>query len=104
MYRDLFIAAYSCILSLFLKTILFWYTLSVAKFDQVQRGIREIIVNNFFGGIAWAFGATLGFSVIIFLLTHIFKNIQWFPIIGDFVSNLTKYVLQNLQNSPQLVK
>ena len=73
-------------------------------YEKVKRPFKDIILNNFLGGIAWAVGATLGFSVIIFLLTYVFKNVDWIPFIGNFVSDLTSYVLQNLQNSPQLVK
>ena len=76
----------------------------MAKYDQVQRGLKEILVNNFFGGIAWAVGATIGFSIIIFLLTNVFKNSNWIPFIGNFISELTKYVLSNLQDSPQLLR
>lgn len=74
------------------------------RFERVLKPLRGIMINNFFGGLAWAVGVTVGFSIIIFLLTNVFKNVNWIPFIGDFISNLTSYVLGNLQNNPQLVK
>lgn len=76
----------------------------MARFDQVTHHIKNIIVNNFLGGLSWAVGVTVGFSLIIFILTTLLKNVNWIPFIGDFISNLTSYVLFNLQNNPQILK
>jgi len=76
----------------------------MARFEQAARNLKDILINNFLGGLAWAVGATVGISIIIFLLTNVFKNVGWIPFIGDFISNLTSYVLSNLQSNPQLVK
>ena len=76
----------------------------MARFEQAAKTLKEILLNNFLGGLAWAIGATVGISIIIFLLTNVFRNVGWIPLIGDFISNLTSYVLTNLQSNPQLVK
>ncbi|OGH23689.1 MAG: hypothetical protein A2958_02860 [Candidatus Levybacteria bacterium RIFCSPLOWO2_01_FULL_38_13] len=76
----------------------------MARFEQAAKTLKEILLNNFLGGLAWAIGATVGISIIIFLLTNVFRNVGWIPFIGDFISNLTSYVLTNLQSNPQLVK
>ena len=76
----------------------------MARFDQVTHHVKNIIVNNFLGGLAWAVGVTVGFSLIIFILTVVLKNVNWIPFIGDFISNVTSYVLFNLQSNPQLIK
>lgn len=76
----------------------------MAKFEQTTKNLREILLNNFIGGLAWAVGVTVGFSLIIFLLANVFRNVGWIPFIGNFISDLTSYVLSNLQTSPQLIK
>ncbi len=54
---------------------------------------KEMAFNNFIGGLAWALGATLGLSIIVTLLTLIAKNINLVPVIGEFVSEVIKFIL-----------
>lgn len=71
------------------------------KYEGVERHLKDTILNNFLGGIAWGLGATVGVSIVIAILGLILKNINLVPFIGNFVSQITNYVLQN---NPQLVK
>jgi len=73
----------------------------VEKYEGVKRHLKDIIFNNFVGGIAWGLGATVGVSIVIAILGLILKNINLVPFIGNFVSQITNYVLQN---NPQLIK
>ena len=59
---------------------------------------KEIIINNFFGGIAWALGATVGISFIFILLGIIAKEINFVPVVGSFVSQVINYILATNQN------
>jgi hypothetical protein len=59
---------------------------------------KEIIFNNFIGGIFWALGATIGLSLIIGLLTIAAKNVNLVPIVGNFVSDILNFVLSNNPN------
>lgn len=83
---------------------LFCYTIRMARFEQVTTHLKSIIINNFFGGIAWAFGATIGFSIIVFVFSLIFKNLNLIPFVGEFISEIVAEVIKNLQNNPQLIK
>ena len=71
------------------------------KYEGVKRHLKDIIFNNFVGGIAWGLGATVGVSIVIAILSLILRNINLVPFIGNFVSQITNYVLQN---NPQLIK
>lgn len=71
------------------------------KYESVKRSFKDIIFNNFVGGIAWGLGATVGVSIIIAVLSLILRNINLVPFIGNFVSQITNYVLQN---NPQFIK
>jgi hypothetical protein len=63
------------------------------KHELVYRGKRQMMLNNFLGGIAWALGATVGLSLIIGVLTLIAKQVDLIPIVGSFVSEIIDYVL-----------
>ena len=71
------------------------------KYEGVKRHLKDIVFNNFVGGIAWGLGATVGVSIVIAILSLILRNINLVPFIGNFVSQITNYVLQN---NPQLIK
>ncbi|OGH37407.1 MAG: hypothetical protein A3B44_02045 [Candidatus Levybacteria bacterium RIFCSPLOWO2_01_FULL_38_21] len=74
------------------------------KYEKVEKPLKDILLNNFVGGIFWTIGVTIGFALIIVFLSFIAKKIDIIPVIGDFASQVTSRVLQNLQSSPQLVK
>jgi len=60
--------------------------------------MKEILINNFLGGIAWALGATIGLSFIFTLLGILAKNVNLVPIVGTFVSNIINFILANNPN------
>lgn len=66
--------------------------------NATKLSMKRIIVNNFFGGIAWALGATVGLSFIIAMLTLLAKNVNLVPIVGDFVSDIINFILANNPN------
>jgi hypothetical protein len=63
------------------------------KNELVFRGKRQMMLNNFLGGLAWALGATIGLSLIIGVLSLIAKQVDLIPIVGSFVSEIIDYVL-----------
>ncbi len=71
------------------------------RYERVEKTLKQILINNFIGGIFWAIGATIGLSLIIALVSIFAKQIHLIPVIGNFASQVTHYVLQT---KPQLVK
>ena len=71
------------------------------RHEQIHSTKKQIFINNFLGGIAWAFGATLGLSLIVALIGIIVKNINLVPVVGNFVAGVLNYVLQN---NPHLIR
>jgi len=65
------------------------------RHEQTVASRKIVFFNNFLGGIAWALGATVGLSVIAVLFGIILKNINLVPYVGNFVSGVLNYVLQN---------
>ena len=62
--------------------------------EQINKSRKQIFVNNLIGGMAWAIGATIGLALIAVILTLILKNISLIPVIGNFVADIIKFVIQ----------
>ncbi len=69
--------------------------------DKIYRSKKVIFFDNLIGGVAWAMGATIGLAIILAILGFVVKNINLVPIVGNFVSDVMKEVLQK---NPQLLK
>lgn len=69
--------------------------------ERVHGKIKQIVVNNFIGGISWGLGATVGASIILALFGIILSKVNLIPIIGDFVLQITNFVNQN---NPNLIR
>lgn len=74
----------------------------MAKVQPYERSSKlsktEIITNNFIGGVSWGIGATVGLSVILFLLGYLAKEVNIVPVVGSFASQVLNYILATNQN------
>jgi hypothetical protein len=68
------------------------------KYEAIHRSRKEIMWNNFLGGISWGLGATIGVSVILAMLGFIVSKLDLVPVIGTFVSNIMDFVTKNNQH------
>jgi uncharacterized membrane protein len=66
----------------------------VEKYEQVETSRKKIIINNFLGGISWALGVTVGLALIFIVLGIILKNVNVVPVVGNFISDVSQYVLR----------
>jgi hypothetical protein len=69
--------------------------------EKHHAGLKKSLFLNFMGGVAWGLGATIGAALIITLLGFIMSKVNLVPVVGSFVAEVIKFVLQN---NPQLVK
>lgn len=69
--------------------------MSAQKYNHVHNSKKQILFNNFLGGIAWGIGATIGLSIVLALLSSLGNVIGVVPIVGDFVSQVITYIQQN---------
>ena len=75
------------------------------KYQHAEHNARRIIKNNFLGGVAWGIGATIGVSLLFTILGLILSaRLDFIPIVGTFASDITRFVLENLQTNPLLIK
>jgi uncharacterized oligopeptide transporter (OPT) family protein len=49
---------------------------------------RQIILGNFFGGLAWGFGSVLGATIVIALLIGFFKTFNFLPYANEIASTV----------------
>lgn len=66
--------------------------------EAIHRNKKEIFVNNFLGGMAWALGATVGLAIIVTILGFILKNINLVPVIGNFVADVINFIIDKRPN------
>lgn len=64
-------------------------------FEQLRDSRKNIMINNFLGGLSWAVGTTVGLTVVLTLLGLILRQISLVPVIGSFVVQITDFVSQN---------
>lgn len=69
--------------------------------DKVYRSRKKMILDNFLGGLSWSLGVFIGGTIVVSILVFALSKVNLIPIIGDFISEITKNVLQN---NSQLLK
>lgn len=65
------------------------------NYNKINLNRREMIINNFLGGLSWAIGASIGFSLLIAILGFIAAKAGLIPIVGTFVSQIIDFVLEH---------
>ena len=64
-------------------------------FERVEHPLKRILINNFLGGISWGLGVTVGLAVVLTIFGFIFRQINLIPIVGEFLTDIVSYVMQN---------
>ncbi len=65
--------------------------------QKVYRSRREMVTDNFFGGIAWGVGSAVGATVVVALLGYIISTSQRLPFIGDVMNIIVSEVTRSQQ-------
>lgn len=63
--------------------------------EKIYLSKKRIFMNNFMGGIGWAIGATIGFALLVAILGFIAGQINFIPVIGNFVAEVNTFVEEN---------
>lgn len=64
------------------------------NYKKVVMSRKQIIVNNFIGGISWGLGATVGLAIVLAILGFVLGKVDFVPIIGDFTARVSVYTSQ----------
>ncbi|MCK9221368.1 MAG: DUF5665 domain-containing protein [Limnochordia bacterium] len=75
---------------------------SVAEYIELYRNPRRIMYLNFVAGVVRGFGIAVGFTVVgaVFLLLLTRLASLNLPVIGDYIAQLTKIVMERLATAP----
>lgn len=74
--------------------------MSLNKYNNVTKNLKQIAINNFIGGITWGLGATVGIALIVIVLGFLAQNVDVVPVVGQFAADVTKFVLDTLSKTP----
>lgn len=69
------------------------------KYELPYRSRREIMVNNFIGGLSWSIGAFIGITLLSVAVGLIISKINLVPVIGQWLSQILQEATRNLQTS-----
>lgn len=58
--------------------------------------LRDTMIHNFFGGIAWGLGITVGIAFIAYILGGAVSLVGGLPLIGKFLANIVTETLKAL--------
>ena len=69
--------------------------MSSEKYSKVaeRQAFHKIASKNFLAGIFWALGVTIGFSLLIAILSLISHYINFIPFVGAFTSGIIDFFL-----------
>lgn len=68
------------------------------NYEHIHKTKKEIFFNNFLGGVAWGLGATVGVSIFFAVLAFLLSKVNLIPVVGNFVTGVIGYILQNNPN------
>ncbi len=71
------------------------------RYERIYMSRKQMIINNFIGGISWGAGATIGLALFFAVLGLVLNKIDWIPVVGEFLTKLNVYISQN---TPHLLK
>ena len=64
------------------------------NYKKVVMNKKQIITNNFIGGISWGLGATIGLAVVLAILGFVLGKVDFVPVVGDFAARVSIYTSQ----------
>ncbi|MBP9758839.1 hypothetical protein KBD45_04020 [Candidatus Dojkabacteria bacterium] len=62
------------------------------RYDDVKRSRKEIIFNNFIGGVSWAIGTIVGAGLFLAILGLVITKLENVDLIGPLVMTIMEKV------------
>jgi hypothetical protein len=64
----------------------------MVKSLNVYKSRKDLIVDNFLGGIAWGVGSAVGALFLLSLLSYILTKLQYVPFVGEVVKTIGEQI------------
>lgn len=58
----------------------------------------KIILKSLLGGLAWAIGATFGFTLFMVIVTFVLRGLGGLPVVGEFFAGIIEATQQALES------
>lgn len=68
---------------------------TMEKSNNVYRSRAKMLLDNFLGGVVWSFGVWVGTALIAVIIIYFLSKVDLVPIVGNFVSEVTKYMAKD---------
>lgn len=65
--------------------------------ENHNQSMINIFLKNFIGGAGWAVGVTLGFAILVSLLSFMINQLGGVPVIGRFFGSIVSEAMNQLQ-------
>lgn len=72
------------------------YYKSVVK--EKKEKLSKIFLKNFIGGIGWIAGVTIGFTLLITIISFLLRILGGLPVIGKFFATIVVFTQKALEN------
>lgn len=67
------------------------------KYLQPYKSKRQIMFDNFLGGLFWSLGTFVGLTILVGISGYFISKIDLIPIIGGWMSQIVQEATSNLQ-------
>lgn len=71
-----------------------------SRFLMQNLSRKQIVLNNFLGGLAWACGTLVGLALLVTVSGFILKQIDFNSILGEWLGGIIHQALQQVQPPP----
>ncbi|MEX2028188.1 MAG: DUF5665 domain-containing protein [Candidatus Curtissbacteria bacterium] len=68
------------------------------KYELPKRSRKEIIENNFIGGLSWSVGVFIGLTLLGVIVGFIVSKINLVPIIGEWLGDILQEATNGLKS------
>lgn len=67
------------------------------KYLAIYKNRKQIIWNNFLGGLAWSFGTFIGLGILTIIIGFVITRIDLVPIIGGWIAQILQDATSRVQ-------
>ncbi len=71
------------------------------NFEKVTMSRKDILINNFLGGIFWSLGTLVGATIILGIVGYFLSRVDFVPLISNWTSSILETTMKKGIQLPQ---